>query len=191
MRGHLQVVGEETVDVGALLTAVARREPRAVGQLFDRLQGAVNRLVWHMLGADAAHDEVINTVFETVVNRVGELRDPRALESWVRAITVNAVRMELRRRRWRRLFTRSLDDQDVLAHPDLSVPDEAQRERLRGLYRALGTLAVDERNVLVLRHLEGLELNEVAAAMKLSLATVKRRLVRAEARLAARLEGSR
>lgn len=177
--------------MSALLGGVARREPRAIGQLFDRLQAPVNRLVWHMLGADGAHDEVVNAVFETVVRRIEELRDPLALDAWVRSITVNAVRMELRRRRWRRLFTRSLDDDEALEHPDLSVPDEAQRERLRGLYRALGTLAVDERNVLVLRHLEGLELSEVAAAMKLSLATVKRRLARAESRLAARLEGSR
>lgn len=189
---HLQVVRpEEAARTQALLDGVARGDGDAISAFFTRYEAMVNRLVWRMLGADAAHDDVVNVAFEAMVRRVRDVRSPGALDAWVRAVTVNAARMELRRRRWRRLFTRQLEDDEVLAHPDLSVPDEAERERLRWLYRALDGLSADDRNMLVLRHLEGLELTEVAEALGCSLATLKRRLARAEARLAARLGAPR
>lgn len=170
-----------------LIDGVRSGEPRAVTRFFYRYEATVNRLVWRLLGADAAHDDVVSVTFETMLRRIGEVRAPTSLEGWVRAVTVNATRMELRRRRWRRLVPRSLEADEDLDHPDLSVPDEGQRERLRALYRALGRLGDEDRQMLVLRHLEGLELTEVADAVRCSLATLKRRLARAEARLAAML----
>jgi RNA polymerase sigma-70 factor (ECF subfamily) len=191
-RGFLQVARpDEEAELGALIEAVARGEPRAISRFFGRYQATVNRLVWRLLGADAAHDDVVSVAFETMVRRIRDVRSPGALEGWVRAVTVNATRMELRGRRWRRLFSRSIDEGVGLDHPDLSVPDEEQRERLRVLYRALGRLGADERQMLVLRHLEGLELTEVAEAMGCSLATLKRRLVRGEERLATALGAQR
>lgn len=139
-------------------------------------------------GADADHDDLVSDAFEAMVKKVGQVRNVEATRAWVRQVTVNTVRMELRRRRWRRLFTR--DEEKALQHPDLRIPDEAQRERTRCLYRALERLPVDERSMLALRHLEGLELTEVAAAMGQSLSTLKRHLARAEARLAGLLKGS-
>lgn len=144
-----------------LIDGVRSGEPRAVTRFFYRYEATVNRLVWRLLGADAAHDDVVSVTFETMLRRIGEVRAPTSLEGWVRAVTVNATRMELRRRRWRRLVPRSLEADEDLDHPDLSVPDEGQRERLRALYRALGRLGDEDRQMLVLRHLEGLELTEV------------------------------
>ena len=57
------------------------------------------------------------------------------------------------------------------------------RVELREVYAILAGLPPEERVALVLRRVEGMELKEVAEAMDLSLATVKRRLVAAEARL--------
>jgi RNA polymerase sigma-70 factor (ECF subfamily) len=54
---------------------------------------------------------------------------------------------------------------------------------LKGVYALLDRLPTEQRIALVLRRVEGMELAEIATAMKLSLATVKRRLVLAEARL--------
>jgi RNA polymerase sigma-70 factor (ECF subfamily) len=185
-RGHLQPVSDDEVaQLRALLDGLRRGERSAVGALFDRFEREVNRLVWALLGADADHDDLVNDAFEAMLKRAAEVRAPAALRAWVRQVTVNTVRMELRRRRWRRLFTR--DEDAALEHPDLRVPDDAQRERTRALYRALAALSADERLVVVLRHLEGLELTEVAEATSCSLATLKRRLTRAEARLGALL----
>lgn len=181
-RPHLQPVSEE--DASALAELVRRAsagEREAVGAFFDRFEGEVNRLVWTMLGADADHDDLVNAAFEVMLGKLGSVRAPAALHGWVRQVTVNTVRMELRRRRWRKLFGSS--DEKALEHPDLKVPDEGERARLRDLYAALGRLGPDDRTMVVLRHFEGLELTELAATYELSLATLKRRLARAEQRL--------
>ena len=187
-RPHLQPVSEEDAAVLVeLVRRAAQGEREAVGAFFDRFEAEVNRLVWTMLGADADHDDLVNEAFEAMLGKLASVRAPAALHGWVRQVTVNTVRMELRRRRWRRLFGSS--DEKALEHPDLKVPDEAERARLRDLYTALSKLGPDERTLVVLRHLEGLELTELAATYSFSLATLKRRLARAEQRLEKILRG--
>ncbi|MDP1821695.1 MAG: RNA polymerase sigma factor [Archangium sp.] len=181
-RPHLQPVSDrEAAELAELAAGIARGEREAIGRFFDRFEREVNRLVWTMLGADPEHDDLVNEAFETMLKKISSLRLPGAMYGWVRQITVNTVRMELRRRRWR-LFTSN--DEAVLTHPDLNVPDEQERARLRHLYAALGRLNPDDRTLVVLRHLEGLELTELADTLDCSLSTLKRRLARAEHRLA-------
>ncbi len=65
----------------------------------------------------------------------------------------------------------------------LTVMDAESRYALRRLYSLLDRLSTRERLVLVLRHIEGMTLEEIAEAMELSLATVKRGLRRATLRV--------
>jgi RNA polymerase sigma-70 factor (ECF subfamily) len=59
------------------------------------------------------------------------------------------------------------------------------RDALRATYAALDALPADERVAFALRFIDGMELTEVAAACETSLATIKRRLARAEDRFEA------
>lgn len=182
-RPHLQPISDrEAAELVELIAGITRGEREAIGRFFDRYQREVNRLVWTMLGADADHDDLVNEAFEAMLKKIATLRIPGAMYGWVRQITVNTVRMELRRRRWR--FFVSSGDDGALEHPDLSVPDEQARERLRQLYAALARLKPDDRMMVVLRHLEGLELTELAETLGCSVSTLKRHLARAEERLA-------
>ena len=68
-------------------------------------------------------------------------------------------------------------------------PDAVVVEGVRHLYLALDRLDADSRLAFVLRHVEGHDLLEVANACGCSLATVKRRLARAEKRFQAIASG--
>ena len=185
-RGQRQV--ESNLDGGdlvALLEGLARGDRAAAGRFFDRYEAEVNRIVWTLLGADSEHDDIVHDAFQSMFRGAHAVKSVAALRGWIRAVTVNAVRQELRRRRWRRLFS---PEEEGLDHPDLRVPDEDARERARAMYRTLAGLGGEDRMVLLLRHVEGYELTELAEAMGCSLATVKRWLSRAEARLGAALE---
>ena len=57
------------------------------------------------------------------------------------------------------------------------------------IYAILDGMPVDERMVFVLRHFHGARLAEAAEACETSLATVKRRLARAEARFLVAVRG--
>jgi RNA polymerase sigma-70 factor (ECF subfamily) len=66
--------------------------------------------------------------------------------------------------------------------PDIEAPaaPPEDKEALRATYRILSRLPADERIAFALRFIDGMELTEVAAACRVSLATIKRRVARAK-----------
>lgn len=185
---HLRSIpASNEADGGALLAGLAAGDRLAAQAFFDRFQREVNRLVWALLGGDREHDDLVQETFEALFKSAHTVTSAAALPGWVRSVTVNTVRSALRRRRWRRLFTREDDGLDVA---DATVPDEGRREAARRVWSALARLSDDDRVLLILRNIEGYELTECAEATRCSLATVKRRLERATARLKTLLEGT-
>ena len=167
-------------DPTAIVEGLRRGAPEAAVALYDRVAERVNRLVARMMGADAEHDDVVHQVFLNALESVGALRDPSALDGWIVGVTVNTVRRELRRRRFRRLLRL-----DLAAHAAGEVEARTRRpnpERdmvARRFYAALERLGADERIAFTLRAVEGCALAEVAMACRCSLATAKRRVARA------------
>ena len=166
----------------ALRELLKSRDERAAAWLYDTFQDEVNRIVWALLGADREHDDIVHEALCMILKSAHQVHDVTRLKGWVRTVTVNAVRLTLRKRRWLRLFGMLEDDPEGERFEAL-VPDEQQRETARHLYRALEQLSADERNAMVLRHVEGFELTEVAEACGVSLATIKRWLQRAEQKM--------
>ena len=108
---------------------------------------------------------------------------PRAREgdplAYARRVLVNA-RIDTWRRRRREVLTDRL--------PDPGVPDDAARLADRDqLVRALALLTARQRRIVVLRHLVGLPEAEVAAALGVSVGTVKSTASRGLATLRAAL----
>jgi len=66
--------------------------------------------------------------------------------------------------------------------------DSEARQALARFYKFLDTLPAEERTVFVLRQIEGMDLHEIAVAIGMSLATVKRRLSRARNQLTSRIQ---
>lgn len=164
----------------ALLQMARRGDPRTGEALFDRCEAQVNRIVWRVLGADEAHDDVVQQVFVALLKGLAGVRDPEAAAGWVAAVTVNTVRSELRRRRLRRLWMSAASEAVELAEAP-AAPHEA-RELLRRTYAVLAKLPADERIAFGLRFIDEMPLVEVAEACGCSLATIKRRLQAARQR---------
>jgi RNA polymerase sigma-70 factor (ECF subfamily) len=115
-----------------------------------------------------------------VLERAHQVRDPAALRAWIGSLAVFTARGHLRkRRRWR--WIRFFAPEDV---PDTAAPTATPEQHLmvRGTYQVLDRMPGDERIAFALRFISEMELTEVAAACGVSLATIKRRLARAEAR---------
>src|SRR6186713_1255632 len=102
-RGSVQVlplVGDDE----ELLALVHRGGSTAAAVVYDRFGDEVNRVVGRLLGPDADHDDVVHDAFVQILRGLPRLREVAALRGFVRAVTVNTVRSELRRRRFRRAF---------------------------------------------------------------------------------------
>lgn len=176
----LRIVGSggkshpEDVDLAEALAAGEEWASRAT---WVKHGPTVFRFLQRALGPDGEAEDLTQEVFLRVFAKIGSLRDPRALGSFVFSVAVRTLKWELRRRRVRRIFHLSTTDDG----PEPSVPplDAESREALRRFYAILDRLSAQQRAAFVLRHVEGMKLEEIAVALGLSLATVKRRLHRA------------
>jgi RNA polymerase sigma-70 factor (ECF subfamily) len=154
------------------------------------------RLVWstalRLMSSTADAEDVVQDTFTEALRDAKALRQGESLRPWLVQITVHQAHRRFRKRALlRRLgLDRSFDDATLaeLVHP--GAPAEVHAE-LRRVDRALAGLPADERFAWILRHVEGYGLDEVAAALGCSLATVKRRIGRATARVESHFEEAR
>jgi RNA polymerase sigma-70 factor, ECF subfamily len=102
------------------------------------------------------------------------LRDAERFDAWVHRLLVRACHREARRDRRRRIVeVRELPLDDHVGVDELPVFFD--RDQLERGFRRLG---IDERAIVVLHHIEGFALAEVAIVLGLPLGTVKSRLHR-------------
>jgi RNA polymerase sigma-70 factor (ECF subfamily) len=165
----------------ALVLAARTGEAWAQQALFRRHAPGTNGLAFRLMGRDADVDDLVQDSFVYALSHLDALRDPQAFGGWLRAIVVRTAGKVLRRRRLlERLGLRKRGepvDLDAVASR-VAGPDVAAE--LRRTYAVLETLPAQERLALLLQRVEGLELQEVAAALGVSLATAKRRIAAAQ-----------
>lgn len=170
-----------TLDDAGLVRALLDRHPQAARAAWTRFAPMVHRMLKRALGYDSEIEDLAQQVFMALFDRVRTLQDPTALKAFIISITTHTIRYELRRRTVRR-WVRLGGTDDAAALPTVH-PDPEAREALVRFYRVLDRLTSQDRTAFVLRFMEELELVEVAAAMGVSLATVKRRLAKARRRV--------
>ncbi len=174
-----------------LVTAALDGDMRAREALFRRHVKLAAGLSFRLLGGDDEVDDIVQDSFVTAFAKLGSLKDPQAFASWLSSIVVGTAIGVIRRRRLLQRF--GLRRGDVY-RPEAIIARDAPPDvvtELREVCEVISVLPTDERVILILRRIDELPLEEVAARTGWALATVKRRLARAEALLAERLEGKR
>lgn len=163
----------------AIVSQVIEEPERGFALLYDRYAREVNRLVYRLLGFDVEHDDIVQQVFLQMIQSINKLRSPERLNFWVRSITINVVRSELRKRSVRRAFLRwAPKNEDV---GDLSSEVEVS-EFMSVSASVLERLPAQERIVFLLYYLEERSLPEIAEVCGFSTMTAKRRLANARER---------
>jgi RNA polymerase sigma-70 factor, ECF subfamily len=126
-----------------------------------------------------------------------QFRGDSSLSTWLTRIAVNLMRDHLRNRRlrfWQKTRGTALDVMDISDWvPDgRSSPESIAlaRDRVAGVWQAVGELSAQQRSVFVLRFVEEQELEEIAGTLGMNLSTVKSHLYRALAILRERMGGT-
>ncbi len=161
-----------------LVLSLRARHPDAGTQLFDRYAPHVRRVLVRVMGPDTEILDLVHDVFVTALESVNRLIDPKALRAWLTQIAVFTARARIRRRVRGRIL-RFLPFSE-LPEPELPPADFEGSEAMQAVYRVLDALDTDQRIAFALRLVAGMELTEVAASCGVSLATIKRRLSRAQ-----------
>ena len=165
-------------------------DSRAFATLVDRYQMPVVGFCRRMTGSAQDAEDLAQEVFVRLFRHLGRLT-PQAKFTTVlfgiaRNLALNHLRDAKRRGRDTSLALEGLP----LAAPEQAEPDRLARVQEIGamLERGMALLAVDHREVLVLRELQGMDYEMIAQVLKCRKGTVKSRLARAREQLRLRLE---
>jgi len=171
-------------DDTALVAGLQAGEAWARAALFDRYAPQVERILRRILGHDQHTDfaDLIHDAFVQALASIDGLRDADALLAWMQTIAARTAYRAIRARRIRRWLC-FWEPEDLPEMPGPGIEPEIL-EAHRRTYAVLDALPARERVAFALRYIEGMELAKVAAVLDISLATVKRRLTRAEQRFA-------
>lgn len=146
--------------------------------VFRRFAPYVARIGARILGRSGEVEDLVQDVFVDALRGLGALRDAEAIKPWLATVTVRHARRRLRRNRmWSLVMApEPIDDARLL---DASASAE-ERAQVVAIYRALDGVSADARVAWVLSSVEGLSLEEVAAAGGFSRATAHRRIQEAQ-----------
>jgi RNA polymerase sigma-70 factor (ECF subfamily) len=182
----------------ALVQQCAAGDEDACARLVTDHQRMVYQLALHLLGDAQEAMDVSQEVFLRVFRMLPQFRGQSTLRTWIYRIVVNQAS---NRQRWWRRRHRSQQvawDDHTAAHGEVpesrnfAMPDRVlqQRETSERVWQALDTLPFDQRTVIVLREIDGLSYEEIAASIDVAVGTVKSRLARARESLRATLRQS-
>jgi RNA polymerase sigma-70 factor, ECF subfamily len=177
-------------------------EAAAFDRLVEERSGDVYALLYRLTeDAEEARDLTQET-FLRAFQSIARFRGEADLKTWLYRIAVNQARNRWRWwRRRRRDKTVSLDMPKGEREEPLGAslydrdgrdPEQETlaRERERALSRALQTLGRPFREAVILRDVEGLSYEEIAATLEISIGTVKSRLSRGRIELRRKLGSS-
>jgi RNA polymerase sigma-70 factor (ECF subfamily) len=163
--------------------------------LFERYKDYVYRVAYSMTRHPEEAQEVVQETFLDVLRALPryQVDGPARFETWLYRVTANRCKMRWRRKR------PLLEDWDEVGERLAQVPDERpdhdpeaavqQAETRRRVWQAVGRLKEVYRTVIVLRYGQDMSYAEIAAALEVSIGTVKSRLYTAHCQLQELLEG--
>ena len=168
-----------------LIVAILERDDRhAFGELVTRHQSKVRTVLRRLTRGDAAlADDLAQETFVLAWKNLARFRFEARFSTWIYRIAFNAWQSEARKKREVLL---EMDDDAPPPGSDAydELPDIASRIDLE---RAMATLSDGERAAITACYYADLSHEQAAAALGMPLGTVKTHVLRAKAKLKARL----
>ncbi len=181
----------------SLLRRLRDRDERAFRELIEAHRDRVFNITFRMLGNKHEAEDVAQEVFITVFKTIETFREESKFSTWLYRVTVNHCKNRIKYLARRHDQNRDeLDDthtegvNGAPVAPPPSTPDRAlegvQMEKL--LQEAIAKLDEEHREVVVLRDVEDLSIEEICEITGLPSGTVKSRLHRARNELRKKLQ---
>ena len=172
----------------ALVVRCQLGDRRALEELFLRHNGPLGYYLRRMLSREEVAD-VQQDVWLAVVRRIGRLRAPAAFVVWLYQVARSKA---LDRLASRRASAVPLEDDEPAPEDPAAGPDpEFSPEDAARIHEELARLSPAHREVLLLRFMEDLSYEEIAAVTGWSPGTVRSRLHYGKLALRKRLEDTR
>ena len=191
---------DEHSDSAALLSRIRADLPGAFDEFVARFAGPIYAFGMKFCGEREDARDVLQDTLLQAYRSLRDLEHAEAMTSWLYRVAANACLMKRRKGKFEPERENTLeellpgpgDDARVQIPDPASLPyDDAVRAETKArVQKAIGDLPAAYRIVLVMRDMEQLKTQEVAAALGLEISAVKMRLHRARLMIRKTLEES-
>jgi len=186
--------GDEDTDGRAVerraIEAVLAGERAAFRVLVERHHRGVQAMMMRFARNGADAEDLAQSAFVAAFDALGRFDVEQRFSTWLYRIAINLAKDHLKSKK--RTETALPDDEvpEALFAGRIAGTDEATQARQRQalVERAMSTLSVEDREILILKDLEELPFEEIKALTGRPVTALKIRAVRARARLRAALE---
>lgn len=181
-----------THEEDALITACKDGDRAAFGELISKYERLVYTTVCLKLGSTNDAFDVSQEVFIKLWRHIGKYRGDCRFSTWVYRIAVNASLDFLRKAKNNLsdtypVFTDGDGDEAAVEIADENAPSPEghaeKNEQIAAVRAAIELLSPEQREIIILRDIEGYSYDEIAEMLRLEIGTVKSRLNRARGNL--------
>jgi len=148
----------------------------AFARLIDEHHEPMVRAAYVVAGDVNLAREAAQNAWTTAWRHLSSVRDPERIRSWLVAICANEARQLVRHAKRRQVI-------EISDRPPEPISDPADLLDTVDLERALARLKPDERSLLALRYVSGLDSTDIAEQLGMSASGVRSRLSRLVERL--------
>jgi RNA polymerase sigma factor (sigma-70 family) len=171
------MVVQDAPRMASTVRLAAEGDEAAFTRLVAEHRESMARVAYVICGDAEATRDAVQSAWSIAWRRLPTLRDPDQVRPWLVAIAANEARQLVRTQRRRPV----VDISETIQPEEGSDP--AGQVGLVDLQRALADLTPDDRRLLALRYVAGLDSTEIARQIGLSASGVRSRLARLIARL--------
>jgi len=157
-------------------------EPDGLAQIYEAHAKGLYRLIYRLTASESDAEDLLHDLFVALPEILRRYEDRGKLGAWLRQVATRMTLMHLRAKR-RRGEVPIEKAGNAIAQP--AAPNDAFL-----IERAVLTLPEQQREVFVLRQLEGYEYNEVSELLEISPGAARVRYLRALRRLRQLLESA-
>ncbi len=165
-----------------LVTRCQLRDRQALAELIERYERPVRYFIRRLVDDVDLADELFQDTWLTVIARIHTLDNPERFTVWLYRIARNRVYQEFRRKK------QAVELDEATEAPDNPEEEVLSFEDAAKLHQCLGELKPFQREVLVLRFIESMSYEEIAAVLDCNVGTVRSRIHHAKQALRERLE---
>lgn len=178
---------------GAVVEQVLAGNADAFRQLVDRHSRSLFKVAYRMTGNEHDADDVVQEALLRAYRQLESFESRANFYTWLHRITVNCA-LDLLRARQRHRAAHEHPDEERTLLDSVPASDPAQdrlllnSEMRDALKRAMESLSLNERTAFVLRHFEGMPIEQIGRELGTQVSATKQTIFRAVRKLRGALE---
>ncbi len=188
--GAQKKVDHRQTDESRLIERAKARDEAAFRELVEKYQNKVFSIIYGILRNQNDAEDISQQVFTKIYFSIQNFDSRSSLLTWIYKITTNECYDYLRKKRVRKLVyesdvseedTRLMENSEINADRHMPVDDRLAQRQLA--LKLLEKISPEERNLILLKEVEGLSVQELSGLTGMNENTIKVKLFRARQKL--------